>query len=469
MASTLRGLVALDLRALAALRIGLGGALLVDLAYRALDLEAHYTDVGVLPRAALPILKATPETAWSLHALGGGPAWQGLLFGVAALAAIALALGYRTRLATALSWGLLLSLHHRNPLVLIGADLMLRILLFWLLLLPAGARWSLDRRAGRVAGPGPGSVASLASAGLVLQLVAVYLFSVLFKLAEPTWRELSALQRTLEVEGVATGLGRMLLGAPELLAALTAATLALEAAAVVGLLAPWGAGRVRLALAVVMMAFHGLGLGTTLRLGLFPWVMALAWVPLLPPAFWDRFSTPGEGREAPTGWPWALPRETLAGLGLLLVVADNLVSLDRERWQPRAPRAFEAAVGALGLGQGWHLWDRPLPNRYYVFPARLADGSEVDLHRGAPLDWERPRRRSRNNHWWKYQLHLSRVYGEPLRPHYARQLVWRWDRDRPPERRVESLELVYVDARAAAPPGPLPRRRLWAGSAASLR
>jgi hypothetical protein len=41
---------AIDLRSLAALRIGLGALLLAALAYRALDLEAHYADTGVLSR-----------------------------------------------------------------------------------------------------------------------------------------------------------------------------------------------------------------------------------------------------------------------------------------------------------------------------------------------------------------------------------------------------------------------------------
>jgi len=44
---------AVDLRSLAALRIGLGLAVLVDVAVRALDLEGLYTDRGVFPRDLL--------------------------------------------------------------------------------------------------------------------------------------------------------------------------------------------------------------------------------------------------------------------------------------------------------------------------------------------------------------------------------------------------------------------------------
>ena len=46
-------LLAVDPRSLAVLRIGIAALLLIDLWYRAIDLEAHYTNSGVLPDAAL--------------------------------------------------------------------------------------------------------------------------------------------------------------------------------------------------------------------------------------------------------------------------------------------------------------------------------------------------------------------------------------------------------------------------------
>ena len=98
---------AIDLRSLAALRIGLGAVLLADLAYRAIDLEAHYADTGVLPRAALRATLRDPSAMWSLHALSGAWTAQLVLFALAAVAAVALLIGYRARLAAALSWLLL--------------------------------------------------------------------------------------------------------------------------------------------------------------------------------------------------------------------------------------------------------------------------------------------------------------------------------------------------------------------------
>ena len=118
-------LFGVDLRALAALRVGLAGVVLADLAQRAGDLIPFYTDDGVLPRAALVPLKH----AWdfSIHSAAGGAPVIASLFVLQGVAALALLLGARTRLATALVWVLEWSLQNRNPLVLSGGDDLLRM------------------------------------------------------------------------------------------------------------------------------------------------------------------------------------------------------------------------------------------------------------------------------------------------------------------------------------------------------
>ena len=144
-----------DTRALAALRVGLGLLLLADLLGRSRDLRAFYTDAGVLPRST----RAAVVSDWflSVHALSGDLWWQVLLFLVAGVAAIALTVGYRTRVATAVSWVLLVSLHNRMPVVLNGGDVLLRMVLLWAIFLPLGERWAVDAlpdgRIVHVAGP----------------------------------------------------------------------------------------------------------------------------------------------------------------------------------------------------------------------------------------------------------------------------------------------------------------------------
>lgn len=59
-----------DLRALAAFRIGLGALVIADLIRRSRSLSAFYTDDGVLPRSAL---FADYGEVYSVHALVGEP------------------------------------------------------------------------------------------------------------------------------------------------------------------------------------------------------------------------------------------------------------------------------------------------------------------------------------------------------------------------------------------------------------
>src|SRR5262245_31126501 len=123
-------LLGIDLRSLALFRISLGVILLVDLASRAGLLAANYTDGGAHPRAAMASY-FVPGTLPSFHLAVGSLRAQALLFALAGVAAVLLALGWRTRLATVVSWLLLDSLHIRNPLVLDGGDHLLRFLLMW--------------------------------------------------------------------------------------------------------------------------------------------------------------------------------------------------------------------------------------------------------------------------------------------------------------------------------------------------
>jgi len=479
------GLLAIDLRSLALFRVCLGALLVADLLQRSTDLAAHYTDAGVLPRAAHDVAFG-PVATWSIHLLAGTPVAQALLFLLAGVAALALAVGFFTRAATLVSWLLLVSLHHRQPLVLTGGDGILALLLFWSLFLPLAARWSLDARRAPALAPAPTLVRSAASAALLVQVLLVYLFAALFKLLDPSWKQLTAVEESFGVEGVATDLARTLLAYPALLRAASLITPTVELVGPWLAFVPWKTPQVRTSVVVGFWGFHLLGTGSTLDLGLIEYVMATAWTVFLPAWFWE-VALPGalERVRAPARWITALrhaPRSTAPGtsagsaprrtlgtrirevavwLLLVVVVADNLASLDRSATRRWVPETMRGAIEALGLYQNWRLWSTPIDNRYYVFPARLRDGSEVDLHTRQPLDWSAPRRRSRNNHWWKYQLNLSRRHGGGMRPFYAAWLAREWNRRHSPERWVEDLRLVQLSGRWTAEPAQMRRTVLW--------
>lgn len=90
-----------------------------DLLDRASDLQAHYSDTGVLPRTA--VFNYFWNTNWiSLHMMNGTARWEALLFLMHGIAAFCMAIGLYTKFSTVVSWFLLVSLHSRNPLVLHG-------------------------------------------------------------------------------------------------------------------------------------------------------------------------------------------------------------------------------------------------------------------------------------------------------------------------------------------------------------
>ncbi|HXG04894.1 MAG TPA: HTTM domain-containing protein, partial [Candidatus Binatia bacterium] len=274
-----------DVRSLAVLRAGLGLLLLIDLVLRSRDLVAHYTDAGVLPRAVLFELGASRWLA-SVHFVNGTWAVQALLFAAAAIAAVALLVGYRTRLASVVCWGMLVSVNARNPLVVLGGDVLMRVALFWAMFLPLGARWSVDRALGRTTGPPARSVVSGGTVAYLVQMVLVYGISALRK-SSPEWRsEGSALYYALSLDHLTTPLGEALLAFPGLLRVLTHGVFWLEVMAPVLLLAPvWKVGA--RCLVIGALALMHLGIAATLRVGLFPWIAVVTLVPFLPGPVWD--------------------------------------------------------------------------------------------------------------------------------------------------------------------------------------
>src|SRR5690242_7856573 len=176
----------LDLRSLALFRIGLGAMILIDLVMRAVDLNAFYTDWGVLPRGAY-LDKFANGLRFSIHLMSGIWQVQAVLFLIAAAFAVALMLGVRTRLVTIVSWFLLVSLQMRNSIILQGGDVYFRLLLFWSMFLPLGALYSVDSALNTSDPPKSNRFFSYAGLALLLQVAFVYAFSVAMKSGKE-WR-----------------------------------------------------------------------------------------------------------------------------------------------------------------------------------------------------------------------------------------------------------------------------------------
>ncbi|MDZ5812765.1 HTTM domain-containing protein [Halorubrum sp. AD140] len=433
--AALRTRLGVDLRALAAFRVALGVVLLLDLALRARNLGAFYTDAGALPRSVLA--EGYPVAArLSLHALSG-EAWAvAPLFLAAAVAAVALAVGHRTRLATAASLVLLASLQARNPYVLNAGDTLLWQLLGAGLFCPLGARWSVDaaRRRARSAGAegapregGRGRFVGPVSALLLAVAVAVYVSNAVEKLRGTAWTGGEAVGQVFRLTHLHGPLGDAVPEAPALLAAATYGWLALLVASPLLVAA---AGRLRAALAATLLAAH-LSMALTLQIGVFPLVSATALLPFFPPFVWDRV----EGVTGPAGdrlrrfaaarlddhaRNGGSPDRGTRGRVVAAVAAILLVSL--LAWNAAALGVVdppEPAAAAAPTESDWNMF-APNPSStetLVLATATTADGDRTDALYGDPVATDRPPSDARAypTARWRKALTLLAADGDPSR------------------------------------------------------
>ncbi|AXR80046.1 HTTM domain-containing protein [Natrarchaeobaculum sulfurireducens] len=411
--SAVRSRFEVDTRALAALRIGLGSILLLDVIHRAGDIETYYTDAGAYP---LEAYEATyPQfNGLSIHALSGELWVQQLLFLVAGVFAVALIVGYRTRLVAAISLVLLLSLHARNPAVLNGGDRLLRVMLLLALVTPIGERWSVDALRRGSTRP---VVASFATAALLVQPVVVFTQNAILKHRGDTWYSGDGVKIALANDVMTIHLGNHLGAYPALLEVLNWVWVILLAGSGGFLLVTSGRLRALFALAYIG-AF--VGLLTSVAVGLFPLVLIATMIPFLTTPFWETLA-----RFVPSRLTDRLPSASALGPLSRPPVERRALESARTRGYERVTsvaethgRSLLTAVGVLllcwillfsainvvdhdGSGgietefsneQHWGLY-APDPSTSYSWfgaEATLENGSTVDAFEGGELAMERP-------------------------------------------------------------------------------
>lgn len=454
--ASLFGIFGIDPRGLASLRIGLGAVLLIDLWMRTGRFKALYTDAGVFPRVFMdPWMRSTISP---LHQLGGSLGWEIFLFGVAAVAALCLLLGWRTRIAAVVSWLLLVSLHSRQPLVLNFGDDILRMALFWGMFLPLGCRWSLDARR-TPAGAPDAPVCSLATAAYLLQIAFVYFFTALLKNG-PDWRvNGTALYYALSMDAWVTPLGVFLRDFPWLVSAVTWSTLVLEFVGSFLLFVPiWW---LRTATVLAFLALH-LGIAMSYRLGIFPWTDLVVLLPFLPPRVWDLLTRHRPASASAGGAVRRGTRGPLAGLQnavIVLVFAYVLVyNIDSVR-SLQLPTWLTDAGNFLRVNQRWRMFtpDAPRFDGWFVIPGHLADGSTVDLSvHGPELTWQKPPNISADRKPFRWAIYMWQI-NDPYTNHLLRKrfVDWschEWNASHPPERRLERIEVHFLHEETL-PPG----------------
>jgi len=274
----------IDLRTLALFRVALASLLIFYVFNRLPDIGAFYTDWGVLPRSYL--IQFDSWSRISLYFVNGEYWFAALLLGITLVCALALWLGYRTRLMVACLFVLMCSLINRNPIILIGGDGVLMCLLFWAMFLPLGARWSVDAAFSTVPPPAENQYCSYATAGMLVQVLAVYFFSAWLKDGPDWWPDGLAVYYTMELERYASPLGHQLLGqSPALMKGLSYYVYFLEWIGPVLAFSPWFHRPLRFLVMICLMSLH-VGFLLFMEIGYFPFVSLVSLTVLLGGWFW---------------------------------------------------------------------------------------------------------------------------------------------------------------------------------------
>ena len=386
--------------------MGFAVLIIIDILMRSRHLRAFYTDWGAFPRSVAADYYSS-DWVWSLYMISGHWSFVAGMFAITIALAVALFFGYRTRLVAFLLWVLTASIHTRNPLILQSGDGLLRVMLFWSLFTPLGTVLALDSRPATPMRQG--RVLSLATLAMTVQLLMMYVMTALLKTGEE-WRiDGTAVYYALQLDQYSKPLGDWLLQFPTLLRFLTHATLAIEMLIPVLFLFPVFNFFTRTVGILLMIGFH-LGITATLDVGLFSWIAVVALLTFLPTPVWNALEQvlmrqriafirssfalnlsagldhKGPGRKV---FPKVRKQVETVLVGALLIY----VCLWNIRALPDTDMSLSSDVGmALRLDQGWGMF-APKPathDGWFVIPAQLRGGRELDLRTGEAVTLERP-------------------------------------------------------------------------------
>lgn len=433
----------LDLRSLAFFRMALGLLLMSQAILLAQNFNAFYQHSGLAP--------SFDSSEFLLRIL---------LFGGIPCVALLLVIGLATRLVTLLGYIGLILVQNANPQILQGGDVLLRLLLFWSFFLPLGQCWSIDahaRKSWRLTLP---RTTVLATWAVTFQICFLYWFAAILKW-DPLWLQSgNALFYALSIEHFTTPLGLYLRQYPELLRIFTWGTPCLEMVGPLLLLSPYRRSACRLAAVIFFLGFHLIGMQALLRIGLFPWACATAWLLFIPGMVWDKLKLGIDhssenkatlSKDVPAKFPGTLPdwaASVLVVISFADIFAWNVASVagyGSMNWM----RQHDAWGNSLRLDQRWNMY-APHPRSVHgwlVVAADLADGTQVDIFTGRPISWDKPQDIGTylgNDRWRRYLSNLFDRQDPQALQQYADYLVRIWNQNHDDLKKVKTIAIVFM-------------------------
>jgi hypothetical protein len=269
----------LDYRSLALYRFLIGFIIIVDSAYRMLDLTHFYTDVGLVPRSLFLNEMAMPWS-FSLLLANGSKEFAGIMFCLNILCGFLLMVGFKTRWAMVFAYVMNVSIHNRNWLINNGGDDILRAILFFSIFLPLNKCFSVDAALQKEKDELGDDHFSTWVLTFYLQAMVIYFIGWVLK-NHAIWRvDFTAVYYSSRLDIFTTPLGLWLRQFSGLQKLTTLVTILLEWGAPIALFLSFAFGRFwwiqRLVIVISMISFH-VGIALTMWIGVFPYTCMVMW------------------------------------------------------------------------------------------------------------------------------------------------------------------------------------------------
>jgi hypothetical protein len=435
-----------DARPAALLRVGLGALVVWDIVVRLRDVTVFYTDLGSFPRAAA--MGGHPLFwRWSVFLIDGSRPFAIAVFLAALPFALAMLVGYRTRIAVIGSWVYLHSVQMRNLPVCDSGDTVLRVLCFFAMFADLGGRFSADVALGRR--PPAATIPAFPLRLIRFQIALLYAVAVSWKTG-PSWLDGTAVLRAMQNADFARPLASLLAAHPTLCAATTYTTLALEA--MFPLLALSSASAARAGAIACGLLLH-FGIFATMRVGVFSLVLPVSYLAFVDPKWLDAL--PRLGSKVPVGVPvsrWPPLLVAVFSLQMLFIGVDQVYS----RAHRHEPRPLRIELLVTGLWQHWNVFapDPPDIRMFFRGPGVRTDGTEVDVL-GESAPWMLPDQRFLYSRWYKYRSNIEEGDPSILIP-FGQYLCRRYNHDHTPMLRRFTLwmRVEHMILPGDAPPRP---------------
>jgi hypothetical protein len=245
------------------------------------NMFAFYGRDGILPE-----IPSGAGGEWGVLELSNSPLLIVAVFVATLVAALAVTLGFHTRMAAIVLWVGIVSLEQRNLPVTNSGDGVVRSLAFLLILTPAGTALSLDRLRSA-----PGHFwefparAPWATRLIQIQISLGYLFAAMGKLVTDEWQDGTAVSYALRLDDVhRLATPSFVTQSTTITALLTYGTMVTELSLAVLIwnrrLRPW--------VLLVGVSLH-VGIGSSIMVGFFSYAMVASYLCFIPPETSTRY------------------------------------------------------------------------------------------------------------------------------------------------------------------------------------